>query len=261
MTTKETATAHHRTATVHKKEASDAESPVSTSISAAKPALPAAIVAPPPPIAIALTDAQIQQLTTEIDAIAAILGTLAPPLTIEERRQQPKMKTGGDKQIPDVLNLADQYRVSIPGGGTAEARADVQLVATLQPILSRLTALVSLVEDAILQANGRAWETTTTLYAMLIRLVKRFPALQGELQPMASFMARIHKSAPTNLRRAEASSLAKGRATRKATKAKTAAGTQPVAVSSSPVAPAPANGNAAASPASAPAVAPPARSS
>jgi hypothetical protein len=253
MSTKETATVHHRTAPVHKKEAAEAEPSASAKTAPAKAASATATAASSPAIT-ALTESQIEQLTTLLDGIGTILA-IAPPLTIEERRQQPKMKTGGDKQIPDVLNLADQYGVAIPGGGTAEARADVQLVATLQPVLTRLTAMVALLEDAILQANGRAWETTTTLYAMLVRLVKRFPALQGELQPMASFMARVHKAAPTNLRKAEAGSLAKGRATRRATKAKAVAGSQQVAAAAGSTP----SSNTAASPVSAPAVTPPIR--
>ena len=169
---------------------------------------------------------------SEIDAILASLaripiilgsaGVPAAPLTIEQRRAQPKMKTGADNQIPLVLDLADKYGLVIPGGGTAEARADLERATLLGPLLTCLAAMAALVSDEILQGKGRAWETTRLAYAMLVPLVRRFPALQIELDAMASFMARIHKDAPTVLRQAEARTLSKSRATLKAKKGKTA---------------------------------------
>jgi hypothetical protein len=224
----------------------------------------AAPVAPAPGPG-SVTVAEIQQFIAQLDAMTTLLGSSATPLSIEERRQQPKMKKGGEKQIPDVLNLADRYKVSIPGGGTAEARTALALALALQPLATRVAAMSSLVDDAILQANSTAWETTTTLYSMLVRLVKRFPALQGELQPMASFMARVHKDAPTNLRRAEATTLAKGRATRKATKAKaattTSANSAPAVATAAPATPAAPSASGAVAPVQpSPAVAPANRS-
>ena len=66
---------------------------------------------------------------------------------------------------------------------------------------------------------------------MLTRLVQHFPALQRELGPMATFLARRYKDAPLAIRPQEASALRKQRQRAKA-KAAANAPTAPVASSS-----------------------------
>jgi hypothetical protein len=77
----------------------------------------------------------------------------------------------------------------------------------------KLAAMLRLVQDEMSEAKSSGWGTTTMAYLMLTKLQKRFPALQTELDPMASFMARKHKDAPTILRQAESRTLSKSRAT------------------------------------------------
>jgi hypothetical protein len=145
--------------------------------------------------------AQIQQALAELDVLASILGAHAVPLSIEERRRVLKMRPGGAQYVPTVLGLAERYGLSIPGVGSAEAKADMDVAAKLRPLADRLTVVAQLVEDTILRAQGRAWQSATTAYTMLTRLVGRFPSLQGELDAMASFLAVRHKAAPQSLRK------------------------------------------------------------
>jgi hypothetical protein len=187
--------------------------------SKAKPALITAPVTRPE----GPSEAQIQEALAQLDTISAVLGPLAVPLSIEQRRQELKMKPGGDRLVADVLGCAARYHLVIPGVSQADAVADITLATNLQPLLARLQLVASLVSDVILQARGRAWQSTTTAYTMLLRLVTRYPALQQELQPMAALLATQHKAAPTSLRKKAAKQLAK---TRKAKKAKVAAAAQ-----------------------------------
>ena len=230
MSTKKKPTATKTHATVHAHNATATKEQVTMKTEASTPpatTVPAAIQpsAQPAPPASGAPDPRIQRIITTLSIIPIMLGSEASPatpMTIEERRAQPKMKKGGAAEIPAVLNLADQYGIVIPGGGTDEARADLQLAANLLALSVKLGAMSLLVDDAISEAKSRAWDTTTTAYGMLIKLVKRFPALQKELDPMASFMARKHKDAPTVLRQAESKTLSKTRATLKAKKDKAA---------------------------------------
>lgn len=147
------------------------------------------------------SEAQIKQALAELDVLASLLGAHAVPLTIEDRRRVLKMRPGGAQYVPTVLGLVERYGLTIPGVDSAEAKADMQLAESLRPLVARLRALAQLVEDTILRAQGRAWQSATTAYTMLARLVGRFPALQSELDPMASFLASRHKEAPQALRK------------------------------------------------------------
>lgn len=189
--------------------------------------------------------AKILAITAVLEEIPILLGSPgspAKPLSIEQRRGLPKMKPGADEQIPAVLALADKYKVSIAGPGTAEARADMKLVSDLQPLETGLATALALVSAVIAQARVRTWETTVAAYGTLKlrRYQKEYPALQRELDPMASFMAVKHKSAPTALRQAEAKTLSKSRATAKAKAGKGAkGGANTPAVPGAPPPPAP----------------------
>jgi hypothetical protein len=173
---------------------------------------------------------QIEKALAELDVLASILGLHAVPLSIEERRHLLKMRPGGAAHVPVVLGLAERYGLVIPGVSTAEGKADLDVAAKLRPLADRLTAMAQLVEDTILQAQQRAWQSTTTAYTMLTRLVGRFPALQSELDAMASFMASRHKIAPLSLRKNK-------KPAKKRPKKQPAAESPPTAVAA-PVAPA-----------------------
>jgi hypothetical protein len=226
-------TKSHTSVAAHEAKAPAAESVVTTATAAQAAGATAATsatsqpTAAPPTAGSGTLAARITNVIAVLETLPTLLGSAtapAQPLTIEQRRALPKVRTGGDAQMPAVLALVDRYGLSIPGGSTADARSDLALVTILQPLETQLTSAVNLVSDAISGARGSAWETTTTGYTMLARLVKRFPALQTELDPMASFMATKHKDAPTILRQAEAKTLSKSRATLKAKKDKEAAG-------------------------------------
>lgn len=145
--------------------------------------------------------AQIDKALAELDVLASILGLHAVPLSIEARRHVLKLRPGGAQHVPVVLGLAERYGLVIPGVSSAEGKADMEVATKLRPLADRLKAMAQLVEDTILQAQGRAWQSTTTAYTMLARLVGRFPSLQSELDAMASFMASRHKVAPPSLRK------------------------------------------------------------
>src|ERR1700722_1865417 len=213
MTTKKTTgTKTHATTHAHGATATSEEATTTTKAST-PPATTGAAAAHAAPATTAL-DSRIQQLITALSTIPPLLGSAASPataLTIEQRRSLPTIKKGGEAQVAAVLNLADQYGIVIPGGGTAEARADMAYAESLLPLSVKLAAMLRLVQDEMSEAKSRGWGTTTMAYLMLTKLQKRFPALQTELDPMASFMARKHKDAPTILRQAESRALSKAR--------------------------------------------------
>jgi hypothetical protein len=212
MITKKTSTSTHAHSTVHAHAATDAK--------AESAVAPPAVAAPAPPAATPVPgslEALVDAVLSSLASVATILGSAsspAAPLTIEQRRTMPKMKKGAEAQIPAILDLADRYGVALPGGTTAQARSDLQRAATIDTLTARLSLTLVLAEDQSRQAKGRSWSTTRRAYKALANLVGEFPALQTELEPMASFMATKHKDAPSILRTAEAKTLAKSRATK-----------------------------------------------
>jgi len=74
---------------------------------------------------------------------------------------------------------------------------------------------------------------------MLLRLLPKYPSLQRELAPMASFLATQYKDAPTSLRKQEKNALTKSRKSKKANKEATDT-SAPAPVVAAPPEPAPA---------------------
>ena len=161
---------------------------------------------------------------------------LAVPLSIQQRRQELKMKAGGDWLVADVLGCAARYNLVIPGVSQAEAVADVTLATNLQPLMARLQLVATLVNDVILQARSRA--------AVYDDCVHDAHAPRGSLPcPAAGApadgprMATQYKDAPTSLRKKEAKQLSKARTVKKTGKATEAASAQGAATSLAATAP------------------------
>jgi hypothetical protein len=227
MTTKKTSTSTHAHSTVHAHDATTAK--VESAVSAPAVAAPVTPAAAPAPGSF---EALVDSVLSSLASVATILGSAsapAAPLTIEQRRALPTMKKGAENEIPAILNLADRYGVALPGGTTAQARSDLQRAATIDTLTARLSSTLTLAEDQSRQAKGRSWATTRRAYKALANLVGAFPALQTELEPMASFLATKHKDAPAILRSAEAKTLAKSRATKAKNKKGAAPAPAPVA--------------------------------
>jgi len=153
--------------------------------------------------------------------MTTLLGSSATPLSIEERRQQPKMKKGARSRSrmfsTSPIVTRSRFRVAAPPRPGRLSRSP-RASAAGDP--RRGDVVAGGRRDPASEQHGLGDDDDPVLDARSPR--EALPRAPGELQPMASFMARVHKDAPTNLRRAEATTLAKGRATRKATKAKAA---------------------------------------
>ncbi|HEY2509425.1 MAG TPA: hypothetical protein VGI39_01090 [Polyangiaceae bacterium] len=200
-----------------------------------KPKLPAAIAATP-----AVTDAQLAAMLAQLDGIAVIIAADATPLTIQQRRGLAKMRPGAEPLAPQIMKLAERYGVVLPGATAASVKADLALVQQLASLQSRLGTVLGLIGDVSAEARSRVWRAAGAAYSALVRLVPQYPALQRELAPMATLLAVKHKDAPTALRKQEAKTLSKTRATRKGKKAQAGATAQEAGTPQPPVAPAPA---------------------
>jgi hypothetical protein len=163
--------------------------------------------------------AALEALFAHLQAAEAAIADHAQPLTIAERRRLLRMRPGGAAHVAAVVALAARHGITIPGIAAEVVDDDARLVDELTQAVGRLDALRGRVADLNLTAQSRLWRAGTTMYSILARLVTRFPALQRDLGPMATFLASKHKSAPTAIRPQEKNALARARRARASAKA------------------------------------------
>jgi hypothetical protein len=129
-----------------------------------------------------------------LDAMASRIGQGAKRLTTKERRQQPKLRTGGVDTTRTLATLATRYKVDSTVDVPAML-ANVAQLEKLQPLLDSATNLMQIVHDQVLVAAGDSWKSATTIYTMLQRMALDDPRLADELAPVAAKFAK--KKAPS----------------------------------------------------------------
>jgi hypothetical protein len=110
----------------------------------------------------------------QVTAIMAALDTLdtALPfivsLTPEERRSLFRMGTRSEGFVREALTAAEQHTEHLPQSiGLLEMQRDITLRDTLQPVLSRLGAIHTKVNDTWLLAGADAMQKATAVYRVL----------------------------------------------------------------------------------------------
>jgi hypothetical protein len=152
------------------------------------PAIPAPPPAPPaPPPSPPLTPSE--EVALLVAAITALAGP-ALALTATDRKRSVRLRKGGEKVIPTILALANQFGVTVASHPTGPVAADIAKAQQLAPIQKQLVTAEKQVSDAIFSAESRAWEAATVLYSILKRLAKTNGDLATALAPVAQFFAK-----------------------------------------------------------------------
>src|ERR1700728_1067768 len=115
----DTETTHAHVSMPSTKSTANAQEPaMKTSHAATKETTHATVAAPampkPSTIFIPTADA-VSALVTQLDAVAAVLGDSATPLTTAERKHAVRAKKGADATIGLMAGLGQQYNVQLPG--------------------------------------------------------------------------------------------------------------------------------------------------
>jgi hypothetical protein len=140
-------------------------------------------------ISATLSDADRQAVMAAINTIRQKLPFLID-LTPEDRRSLPKMGDRGRVFVTQALEVATQNPNILPGGfDAAEMSKDVELLSTLDPILTALMQLSELVEDTYMAVSSEAYTSALLVY-QFARAAGRGSALDGALDGLARRFAR-----------------------------------------------------------------------
>ena len=132
---------------------------------------------------------RVTQALAYIQMASSILALNAPALTTKQRRALGTMRKGGEKFIPQLAQIAQQWSVQIRTQPIAAMTSATELASALQPLTPVLAGLMQEIQDTGAQAQGSSWSTASALYAVLKRMSRKDPKLKAQLAPVAQFFA------------------------------------------------------------------------
>jgi len=110
-----------------------------------------------------------------LDKVTAALALPTQTLTAKQRKAATRTRKGMEKVIPTLATLSTEHGVSVP--------------KQLDPVQSKLTALLTLVQDTMDSAGSSSFNTASTLYGMLQKVAHRDSQLKSQLAPVKEFFA------------------------------------------------------------------------
>jgi hypothetical protein len=157
--------------------------------------------------------------TTAKSLIATLTAMAGAPLalTAKERRRAVRLRKGGEKVIPTITALSEQYGLTVPSHPTSAITANVNKANSLVAVHKQLVTATKQVEDAIFKAQSESWDGATVHYTVLKRLAKSDGDIATALAPVKEFFAQ---KSPAVVKAEDAK-----RGGRKGTKAKSASAT------------------------------------
>ena len=118
-------------------------------------------------IDVTLSAEQIAAILAALDTLDTVLPFIVS-LTPEERRSLFRMGTRSEGVVREALTAAEQHTDHLPQSiGLVEMQRDIALRDTLQPVLSRLGAIHTRVNDTWLLAGADAMQKATAVYRVL----------------------------------------------------------------------------------------------
>lgn len=135
------------------------------------------------------SEKEIEQLVAQIRTIEGKLEKYTVLLTLEQRKATTKMRSGGDRIVPQVGALATEHGVALPGVTVDGMQADLLLAQRLAPLSAAVGGLQQRLDDTILEAQSECWWAATALYSALARASGAIPKLQAALKPIVEFFA------------------------------------------------------------------------
>jgi hypothetical protein len=137
----------------------------------------------------------VAQSVKMLDQVAASAIKNQQSLTKAERKKALKMRTGGEKIVPVIADLATRHAVNIGDHPVTAMTKRMDQVKALAPLIKRAQLLVTQLSDASLRANAEAWDTATVLYTTLRRISRKNGDVAAALSEVEDFFAYRHKNA------------------------------------------------------------------
>jgi hypothetical protein len=124
--------------------------------------------------------------------LASITAVAGPPLalTVKERRRTVRLRKGGEKVIPTITALSEQYGINVPSHPTSDITASLEQAKNLVAIHKQLVTATKHVSDAIFQAESKGWQGATVHYSVLKRLARTDGDIAEALAPVSEFFAK-----------------------------------------------------------------------
>jgi hypothetical protein len=149
-------------------------------------------------ISASLSQADQQAVMAAIQTIRAKLPFLID-LTSEERRKLPKIGDTGHNFAAQALVVATQNEGILPRAfDLEEFQRDVELIASLRPIVAAITQLYELLDDTYLEVGSEAYAAALSVYGFA-KASDKGAALDNLLADMRQrFSRKTGKSGPTD---------------------------------------------------------------
>ncbi|MGO8993770.1 MAG: hypothetical protein ACLQVI_10615 [Polyangiaceae bacterium] len=122
-------------------------------------------------------------------SVTAIAGP-ALALTAKDRRRAVRLRKGGEKVIPTITALSEQFGLSVPSYPASAITANVTQANSLVAVHKQLVTATKQVSDAIFSAQSKGWEGATVHYSVLKRLARTDGDLATALAPVTEFFAQ-----------------------------------------------------------------------
>lgn len=111
-------------------------------------------------------------------------------IAVPDRRRMANPRTGGDKMVSLILDVATRYGLDLPNSPIASIRDAQAAGENLRPLSASVAALLKSVSDTAFTAESAAWSGAMTYYSVLSRIAENDEHLRVALQPIADFFAR-----------------------------------------------------------------------
>jgi hypothetical protein len=131
-------------------------------------------------------DAAVKHLIVCVTAVAGP----APALSAKDRIRSVKLRKGGEKVIPTITALSEQFGIVVPMVPTSAITSNLDKSKQLVAAQKQLEAVAKHLSDAIFAAQSDGWEGATLHYTVLKRLAKMNGSLETALAPVTQFFAQ-----------------------------------------------------------------------
>ena len=130
--------------------------------------------------------------STAKSLIATLTAMAGAPLalTSKDRRRAVRLRKGGEKVIPTITALSEQFGISVPSHPTSAITANLKKASSLVAVHKQLVTATKQVADAIFKAQSVSWDGATVHYSVLKRLARSDGDLATALAPVSEFFAK-----------------------------------------------------------------------
>lgn len=149
------------------------------------------------------SEEEIQGLVKDVQTLAGKLEKFTLTLSAEDRRRATKMRTGGERIVDLVSELATQHQVALPRISVADMKNDLVLAQRLAPLVQAVGSVAQTLSDTTLLAQSECWWAATAFYSALTRLSDAEPRIETALKPAVEFFARRRRPEPVDEPEAE----------------------------------------------------------